>query len=159
MTTPRILYPQGAKNSVTASFDGSLAVDLYDFLFLDTDDAKPASQLADTGTELGNQQAFGPVFLGVAGEAKLAADGSGDIRVLTDVQAEYDCASDTFELGDLVTVDEAASGTELESRKLVKTADTTAAIGHVVKREPAATTRVQVRLMSNVVPNSNAAVP
>ncbi len=152
MTTPRILYP-ATRRSVTAAYDGSLAVDLYDLMFLDSDDAKPASSAADTSTELGNQQAFGPRFVGLAGEAKLAVDPVGDIKILTDVQAEFDCVSETHEVGDLVTVDEAASGTALENQKLVVTTDRTAAIGYVIKRDATAASRVQVRLISRLLGN------
>lgn len=152
MTRPRIVYPD-SRRSVIAAYDGDIPIELYDLLFLDDDDAKPASLQADNETPLENQQAFGPRFLGVAGEGKSVLAGPGDIKVLTDVQAEFDCVAETHEVGDLVTVEEAASGTQLENAKLVVTTDRTAALGYVTRRDAVPTTRVQVRLVSRVLGN------
>lgn len=151
MTAPRFLFRKGENNSIVAAYDGSIAVDKGDLMFLDSDDAKPASSQSDAGTEAKNQRTFAQLFLGVAGESRLSTDSSGDIKVHPTVDAEYDCASATFEVGDLVAVDEAASGTALEDQKLVKTTDPDVALGYAIKRYASATTRVQVRLVSRLM--------
>lgn len=137
---------------VTAAYDGSIAVEIGDLMFLDTDDAKPAASQADAGSEAANQAAFVPKFLGISCERKLATAAAGDIDVAVDAVREMPCASETYEIGDMVTVDEAASGTALENQKLVKTTDVTKAIGYAIQRYASATTTVLVRLMSNVCP-------
>lgn len=137
---------------VDAAFDGSLAVEIGDLIFHDTNDAKPASSQADQGSEAANQAAFAPRFLGVAVERKLSTDAAGTLQVAVDVIREYACVASAFEIGDWVTVDEAASGTALENQKLVKTTDPSLAIGYVIKRYGSAVTTVLVRLMSNVLP-------
>jgi hypothetical protein len=137
---------------VTAAYDGSIAVEVGDLMFYDTDDAKPAASQADAGSEAANQAAFAPKFLGVSCERKLSTAPTDDIDVAVDAIREMPCASEAYEIGDMVTVDEAASGTALENQKLVKTTDVTKAIGYAVKRYASATTTVLVRLMSNVCP-------
>lgn len=137
---------------VTAPYDGSIAVEVGDLMYYDTNDAKPAASQADGGSEAANQAAFAPRFLGVSCERKLATAPAGDIDVAVDAIREMPCASETYEIGDMVTVDEAASGTALENQKLVKTDDVTKAIGYAIQRYASATTTVLVRLMSNVCP-------
>lgn len=146
----RALYPE-TFNVVTAAYDGSIAVEIGDLMYLDTDDAKPASSLADGGTEPTNQQTLAAAFLGVAVERKLATDAAGDIDVAVDWTGVMSCASDTYEVGDMVAPDENAGGTGLEDQKVVKTTDALSAIGYVIRREPAAVTSVHVRLISRKV--------
>src|SRR5947207_15607261 len=91
------------QNRVDFAFDGSLAVNLYDLMFHDTNDVKPASSQADAGTEAANQAAFAPVFAGLAGMARLAADGAvTNFPVITDAIIDIDCASAPFAVGDKV---------------------------------------------------------
>lgn len=139
---------------VDAAYNGSIAVEIGDLLFHDTDDAKPASSQADQGTEAANQAAFAPRFLGVSVERKLATDAAGTIQVAVDVIRQYDCVSSTFEIGDLVTVDEASSGTALENQLLVKTTDPLLAIGYAIERAGSGVTKIWVRLLSNVLPQT-----
>ena len=144
-----ITYPK--LESVTYAFNGSIAVDLKDLMYLVTDDVRPAGQLADAGSEYANQVAFAQAFVGVAVERKLATQtDAGDIDVDPDWVGEQPCASATFEVGDLLAIDEAASGTALEDQKLVKTTDPAIAIGYCVKREASAVTTVLCRLIARV---------
>jgi len=151
MSTPRAF---AWDDQIHFAYDGGIEVELYDLLFHDTDDIKPASSQADAGAEALNQQNFAAAFAGVALEAKPAAAAADThYPVAAQFTGEFDCASATWEVGDLVAVVEAASGTELEDQKLVKTADAASAIGYCIRREAAATTRVRVRLLSRVAPN------
>jgi len=151
MTVPQRIYPL-TNEQVAAAYDGSIAVQIGDLMFLDGDDAKPASSQADQGAEAANQRLFARRFLGVSAEKKLAADPAGTIQVTKVGEYDYDCESATWEVGELVTIDEAASGTALHNQKLVKTTDADLAIGYCSKREPNATTRVRVVLTSRVAP-------
>lgn len=148
MGTPRIVYDDVPTRRHYA-FDGSIEVNQYDLMFHDSNDVKPASSQADAGTEDKNQRTFARLFAGLAGDSRKSTDTGAvaSFPVLTDVVVEMDCVSATFEVGDLVTIDEADSGTALEDQKLAKTTDASKAIGYCVKREGSATTRVQARLI------------
>lgn len=153
MTAPRILG--GRPDRANFAFDGSIAVSVGDLMFHDTNDVKPASSMTDQLTEAANQLYFAARFAGVANKGRLASDTAADtdFPVLTDIVAEFDCSSDTFEVGDKVTIDEASNGTQLENQKLTKTGDEAKAIGYAVKRYGSATTRVLVRLLSRICVN------
>lgn len=155
MTKPQVV-DNGIMNRADFAFDGSILVEKYDLMFLDTDDVKPASSQADGGSEALNQRTFAPRFAGVSMVGVLAAetDAMTKFPVATDVVAEFDCASATWEVGDLVTVDEDSGGTFLEDQKLVKTTDPTLAIGYCTKRAASAVTRNEFRLTSNVTKHS-----
>lgn len=112
--------------------------------------AIPASALADTGTLLGNQQQLKKYFLGHASQRSIAGETDG-IRVNTTGVHEYDCASATFNVGDLIGGAEVATGDALEDQKVVAVTADTAAIGRVEKLETTATTSVYVRIESTIM--------
>jgi hypothetical protein len=135
-------------NAVNYAFDGALAVQLGDLMFHDANDVKPAASLADEGSELANQIRFAQLFAGISKFGALATElDARNEPVMPDGVVEIDCASSTFEVGDLLAIDEAASGTALENAKLVKTTNPFAAIGRCVKREADAATRVVAELL------------
>lgn len=128
--------------------DASLAIEIGDLMYTTGDDAKPASSQADQGGELANQELFAANFVGVANSKRLSTDTSaGVVRVQTDGQYEFTCTSATFEHGDFVGADEAASGTALEDQSVKKVTDPNLAVGVVVKRYASATTKVWCRLL------------
>jgi hypothetical protein len=155
MTKPRIFKDVSAF-PVKYLFNGTLAVEKGDLLFHDTDDVKPASSQADAGTAALNKSTFAPLFAGVATETRTVLETAADpyFPVATDIIAEYDCVSATFEIGDKVSVTEVSTGDAVENQKLEKTTVESVAIGVVVKRYSSATTRVLVRLISKVTPNA-----
>lgn len=131
--------------------DGSLAIDVGDLMYHTGDDAKPASSQADQGTEALNQELFAANFCGVANQKRLSTETTaGTVLVRTDGLWEFPCTSSTFEIGDFVGADEAASGTALEDQSVKAVTDPNLAIGVVVKRYSSATTKVLCRLMSRV---------
>ncbi len=132
--------------------DDTVVIEIGDLLYQDTDDAKPASSQADGGSEGANQLTFAENFLGVAVSAH-DGDGAGVVRFVSDVELEFPCTSDTFEIGDMVGADEAASGTALEDRSVKKLSDKDAAIGVVTRRYASATTKVWCRLTSTLIGN------
>lgn len=162
MSSPRILYPLGAKNDVLSAFPGgsTYTVNVGDLLYWDSGNtrATPASSLADKGGNVKNQRFFGRNFIGVAGETKITTDTSTvapTLQVWQQVDAEFDCASATFEVGDWVTATANGTSDGLLSTSVAATTDADAAIGYVIKREATAVTRVQVRLVSRFVAPSS----
>ena len=64
---------------------------------------------------------------------------------------EFDCPSGTFELGDVIGVDEDSGGTELMDQQVDSVASSTYAVARVAKREATATTSVLVDIRSTVM--------
>lgn len=128
MAVPRIY---AADNITQYAYDGAIAVAQYAFMYLDTDDAKPASSQADAGTEDLNSRTFAQKFIGVCTDSKTTSSPAGTIGVARTIDMEVDCVSAAYEVGDLLAVDEAASGTALENMKVYKTTDASIAIGAV----------------------------
>ncbi|MCR4415269.1 MAG: DUF2190 family protein [Thermoguttaceae bacterium] len=148
--TDRMRWRYGDTNPVVAAVDSATEIEIGDLVFLDTDDAKPASLQADQGSESANQALLAQKFLGVAMQHSRPGD-TEPIRVATTGVFEFDCPSDTFELGDLVGGDENAGGTALLDQQVSKVAQTQNAIGRVARRSPTATTTVLVDIRSTVM--------
>ncbi|REJ66218.1 MAG: hypothetical protein DWQ31_15605 [Planctomycetota bacterium] len=145
----KMRWRYGDTTPVVLSVDSATAIEIGDLVYLDTDDAKPASSQADQSTEAANQELFHDNFAGVALQASPA--GSADpIRVATTGVFEFDCPSGTFEVGDLVGIDEAASGTELEDQQVDAVTGENLAVGRCAKRVPVAATSVLVDITSTV---------
>jgi hypothetical protein len=125
-------------------------IEIGDLVGLDGGAAAPASAFEDQGTEAANQEAFHDAFVGVAMQHSPA--GSTDpVRIATSGVFEFDCAAAAFELGDLVGVDEAASGTALEDQVGVEVATANLAVGRCAKRVNPAALRVLVDIVSTVM--------
>src|SRR4051794_31209557 len=89
--------------------DSATVIEIGDLVYLDTDDAKPASAQADQGTKGTNQQLIHDFFAGVAMQASRSGD-TQPIRVATTGVFELDCVSATAEVGDLMGIDENVPG-------------------------------------------------
>ncbi len=129
--------------------DSTTVIEIGDLVYLDTDDAKPASSQADQGTEAANQELFHDKFAGIAMQASRSGD-TQPIRVATAGVFEFDCVSATFEVGKLVGADENAGGNALERQVVAPVATANLAIGRCAKRVNPATTRVLVDIVSTV---------
>ncbi len=140
----------GDTNPVVAAVDSATVIEIGDFVYQDTDDAKPASLQADQSSEAANQRLFADNFLGVAMQWSMSGD-TDPIRVAATGVFEFDCPSGTFELGDLVGVDEASSGTALEDQQVASVADSAYAVARVAKRVATAATIVLVDIRSTVM--------
>ncbi len=140
----------GDTNPVVAAVDSATVIEIGDLVFQDTDDAKPASAQADQGTEAANQELFVHSFLGVAMQRSSAGQ-TDAVRVASTGVFELDCASSTFELGDLVGLQEDASGESLRSQLVTKVTDPRYAVGRVAKRVPVAATSVLVDIRSTIM--------
>lgn len=143
-------YCHGETQPRFAAVDSATEIQVGDLVYLDTDDAKPASTSGLWSSNLATtQEAFHDKFLGVSDSRSLDGE-TRDIRVNTSGVFEFDCAAATFELGDLVGPAK-ASGNALESQKVVKVAGAQLAIGRVAKRYGSNTTRVEVEIISSVM--------
>lgn len=127
--------------------DSSTVIEIGDLVYLDGDDVKPASSQADQGSAAANQALFAGNFAGVAMQARDSGD-ADPIRVLADGVFEFDCASATWETGDLVGAAEHSGGDALEDQQVIAVSRPELAIGYVIAREATAVTRVKVRLLS-----------
>jgi hypothetical protein len=130
--------------------DSATVIEIGDLVYLDTDDAKPASAQTDQGTEISNQQMLHDVFAGVAMQASRAGD-TQPIRVATTGVFEFDCLSTTLEVGDLLGSDENVAGVALLNQTVAKVATANAAVGRCAKRVNPAGTRALVDIVSSVL--------
>jgi hypothetical protein len=137
-------------NPVVAAVDSESVIEIGDLLWLDEDDAKPASDLPDVGSKAANQELFADRFLGVAMQHSPAGENT-PVRVAATGVFEFDCPSSTFELGDLVGVDENGAGSALLNQQVVKVNQGKYAIGRVARREPLPVTSVWVAILSTVM--------
>lgn len=140
----------GDTSPVMLPVDAATVIEIGDLVYLDSDDAKPASTATDQGTEVSNQQAFHDNFAGVAMQA--SPNGSTQpIRVATTGVFEFDCLSATLEVGDLLGPDENADGTALLNQTVAEVTSANAAVGRCAKRVNPAGTRVLVDVVSSVL--------
>jgi hypothetical protein len=146
----KMRWRYGDTNPVVAAVDSGTVIEIGDLVLLNTDDAKPATAVVDQGTKEQNQTAFAVVFLGVAMQRSRSGE-TAPIRVATTGVFEYDCPSGTFELGDMIGVDENAAGTALLNQQVAKVTAAANAIGRVAKRQPSAGTSVLVDIRSTVM--------
>jgi len=129
--------------------DDTEVIEIGDLVYLDTDDVKAADQQSDQGSLIANQDKFKQGFAGVAMQAH-DGDGATEIRVAMDGVFRFICAEATFEVGDLVGIAEASSGTALENQTVIAVDVASAAIGIVAKRAAANVTEVEVDIESTV---------
>jgi hypothetical protein len=140
----------GDTNPVMMPVAEAMVVRIGDLIYQASGLARPASQLADSGTKAGNQEAFHDAFVGVAMQA--SPDGSSEpIRVATSGVFEFDCLSTTAEVGDLWGIDEDVSGTVMLDQTIAKVATPNLAIGRGARRINPAATRALVEIVSTVL--------
>ena len=123
-------YRFGKTKPVEVAVESATVISIGDLVYLDTDDAKPASDQADQGTEAANQELFHVNFLGVAMDRSDAGD-TKTIKVATEGVFEFSSASATFQPGAMVGAAEAASGTALEDQTVVAVAQSYLAVGRI----------------------------
>ena len=140
----------GDTNPVLLPVDSSTVIEIGDLVYLDTDDAKPASSLGDAGSLAGNQEVLHDNFVGVAMQASADGD-TAAIRIATSGVFELACSSATFEVGDLVGGDENTGGTALENQQAIAVAAANLAIGRCAKRANPAAASVYVDIVSTVL--------
>ena len=130
-----------------AAVDSAQVIEIGDLLYLATDDARAAAQITYGASLVITQRAFALLFLGVA-ESASASGETAAVRYGTAGVYTFPCASATFEIGDMIGVDDNAGGTALTSQQVIAVTDPQAAIGIVAEREASAVTAVKVELFS-----------
>jgi hypothetical protein len=142
---------QADMRTIVLPFPASTAYAIGDLLYIDSGVPKKASAKTDSGSLIGNQRDFAATFLGVAGDQRLATETStgndAQRMIISDGVFLADCASATFEIGDLVGVDRNTGATVNYNQQVAKVTNPNLAIGYVLKRYASATTTVLVRLM------------
>jgi hypothetical protein len=146
----KMRWRYGDTNPVVAAVDAATVIEIGDMVWLDTDDAKPASAIANQGSKTANQAALKTKFLGVAMQRSRSGD-TAPIRVAATGVFEFDCASGTFELGDLVGADTNAGGTAVLNQQAAKVASGSYAIGRIAKRQASAATSILIDIRSTVM--------
>lgn len=146
----KLRWRYGDTNPVVAAVDSSTVIEIGDLVYQDTDDAKPASAQADQGSETANQQLFATHFLGVAMQRSRSGDTS-PLRVATTGVFEFDCPSATFELGELIGVDENSAGDALLNQQVDAVGSSAYAVGRAARRIGDVATTVLVDIRSTVM--------
>ena len=153
----KMRWRYGDTNPVVAAVDAETQIEIGDLVWLDGDDAKPASALltpagamSDRSEEGSLQRALVLRFLGVAMQRSRAGD-PAPIRVATTGVFEFECYLATFELGDLIGGAENFVLTRLFSQHVGAVVDRTLAIGRACRRAPTATMSVLVDIRSTVM--------
>ncbi|MDD3468816.1 MAG: hypothetical protein PHE53_02410 [Thermoguttaceae bacterium] len=144
----RMRWRYGDTNPVIAPVDSATEIEIGDLLWLDTDDAKPASSYAWTTDASTTQSGFQGKFLGIAMQKSRVGD-TTPIRVATRGVFEYECVDNTFTIGSYIAPN--TSSNLLEDQKLVKLSGSTGAIGRAVRHYSSTTTSVLCDVWSKVV--------
>lgn len=145
----KMRWRYGETNPVRAAVDAETLIEIGDLLWLDGDNAKPASLFPGDVGDVHTQEDFVGRFLGVAMQRSHVGE-IDPIRVATTGVFEFNCAADTFELGDFMgpSVYKAAGCLDDQA---VAPALKAFAIGRVAKREPTPTDTVLVDIRSTVM--------
>jgi hypothetical protein len=133
--------------------DSATVIEAGDLVWLDTDDAKPASAFTWTTDLATTQGNFAAAFLGVAHQS--SADGETD-DISVDLSPfsvyEFDVASDTYEVGDLLGPSSASN--LLTDQKLQSVASSSLAIVRAAEYKTAASSLLRVQFASAYHPAS-----
>lgn len=139
----------------------SLAIGIGDLMYWVSGSSviKPLTSLSTGASEAVDQATIVPLFVGVAGQARLATDTvAGSIVVLTDAIIQMTCPSQTWEIGDLVGPTW-AGGSALVDQQVTKVLTANLAIGVVTERAANAATTVRFRLISRRAADIATAAP
>jgi hypothetical protein len=162
-------YRGGATSPIAVLCDSNYPIEIGDLLFQDpvSKKAKPASAMANQGSETLNQDTFQQFFLGVALQKNGLQSGevvppnsmlnrlpASVIEVATTGDFEFDCAAATWNPGDLVGASNNSGGTALNNQKVKAAGSASLAIGRAVPAANAigaARTSVIVRIKSTIL--------
>ena len=133
--------------------DSGTVIEAGDLVWLDTNDAKPASDFTWTTDLATTQGNFAAVFLGVAHQSSAAGE-TADISVdLSPFSVyEFDVDSATYELGGLLGPDNVS--TDLTNQRLTTVASGALAIARAAEYKAAAATTLRVQFASAFHPAS-----
>jgi hypothetical protein len=124
----KMRWRYGDTNPVIAAVDAATVIEIGDLVYQETDDARPASSETVQQTKPASQQLFAGKFLGVAMQRSRSGE-TAPIRVAATGVFEFDCPSGTFELGNLMGVDENAGGTAMLNQQVASVAQANCGLG------------------------------
>ena len=140
----------GQQCIVRVAVDSATAIAMGDLVYLDTDDAKPASSETWSTDLAGTQAAFNNHFLGIA-QADHAANSGAVLDFPVDISStsvyEMDCDSEAHEIGDMLAPIK-ATGNALVSNQLKKTTTAAGGCARCMRRDPSARDTVMVRFQT-----------
>ena len=143
----RLRFRSGQVELRRVRVDSATVIEAGDLVWLDTDDAKPASDFAWTTDLATTQGNFAAKYLGVAHQQ--SRDGDTD-PISVDVGShsvyEFDCDSAAYEVGDLLGPDEATS--TLMNQQLEAVGSAAAAIARASEFTTGAQSTLRVTLAS-----------
>jgi hypothetical protein len=150
-----MLQRHDAPDSVLAAVDSAQEIQIGDLVYLVTDDARAADQVSYAAGLAQAQEDFTNQFIGVAMQRSASGD-TAVIRVAINGVFEFDTASDTFEIGDLIAVAANSGADALANQAVVNlgvhtVATNERAIGRCAQREASAVTKVKVAISSVVM--------
>lgn len=127
-------------------------IEVGDFIYWDATNAKvlPVSSFTWKTDLALTQRSTKCLFLGVSADRSKNGD-TEDIQVDAGGVKEMVCAAATWNIGDLVGIDDNAGGTALEDQKVIQVTDIELAIGRVTKQYTANTTTIEVELFPAVL--------
>lgn len=132
---------QRSDSLLEVAVDAAIEVEAGDLVFLNTDDARPLSSIADQGTEPLNQEYAARRYLGPCVKGKSGTAAAGTVVIDQDPNAiwKYPCPSTSWEVGDLVGPSENGDGDGLLAQQVEKVTDRALAIGVCVEKSTSAT--------------------
>lgn len=139
----------GETNPVMMPVDSQAEIEIGDLLYLASGEVLPAASLDPGGSLAATLEAFHDAFVGVAMQSSPLGSAI-PIRVATTGVFEFDCASATFDVGDLIGGNDGGAGS-LNNQIVDEVATPNLAIGRCVKRVSPAGTKVLVDVVSTLV--------
>jgi hypothetical protein len=142
----------GVDEPIDVAVDSATVIEVGDMVYLDTDDAKPASTAALWNTsETLTAQALKDSFLGIAMDASAAGE-TDTIRVSRSGVHRMTCASAAYEIGATVGGDQDGASLFLHAQQVKATAAATETIGIVQQStNGASVTKILVRIFSQTL--------
>jgi hypothetical protein len=137
--------------SLNEPFEASTAVNIGDLTFFDASgNIEPANSRADTGSALGNQLDFAPIFAGVSEDKRLVGETTVQQRVICP-DGVFDCtiASGTYTPGQMVGIARDSVNNVNLNQQVAVVTDPAAAIGTILIGGASVTT-VRCRLQSKL---------
>ena len=162
----RLYRPTDVNANMQLPSAASVAISVGDLLYWDSAASpkvlKPMDQYVATATANTDQADIRSKFAGVALTGKLASDTSAGypgfnaevIQFAAHAFYEADCASGTWEPGDLVGAswNSGTGAGKIDNQKIVKTTDANEALGYCVQQYLSATTTVRCFLIGRYSP-------
>ena len=150
----RLRFRSGITQLQKVRVDADTVIEAGDLVWLDDDDAKPASDFTWTTNLATTQSNFAAVFLGVAHQQSAAGDTtpiSVDVSPLS--VYEFDANAAAYEVGDVLAPDESSS--HLMNQQLEAVASGGLGIARAAEYKPASSTTLRVTFASAFHPASS----